>query len=465
MNKDIRITGASLSFIDNVLRVPLKFGPEVSSRNTCARASISVIDEQGSHAVGWGETPLGVVWSWPSDLSYGERNERMKAFCMRLEDLWRKYDARGHAMEIGHQFMREMLLKALQEENEGRDEAHQMPYLAALICNSLFDVALHDAYGEVHGVRTFNTYNRDYMNHDLSWYYTPEYKQLFSGKYPQDYMVPRDQVPTEITAWHLVGGKDALEVADLTGSEPNDGYPVLLRDWIRSDGLRCLKIKLTGIDSAWDYERIVRVGKIAQETGVPHLTADFNCMVKDPAYVCTLLDRLSAEQPEIYGMILYVEQPFPYDMEKYPLDVSEVSRRKPLFMDESAHDWEYVAQGLALGWTGVALKTCKTMTGALLSLCWAREHGMQLMVQDLTNPMLALVPHVLLAANTGTIMGVEVNAMQFTPEASKNEERVHPRLYKRQNGCVSTASLGDTGFGYRINDINMAAQAALEKAK
>ena len=71
-------------------------------------------------------------------------------------------------------------------------------------------------------------------------------------------------------------------------------------------------------------------------------------------------------------MILYVEQPFPYDLEKYSIDVHSVSERKPLFMDESAHDWELVARGRELGWTGVALKTCKTQTGALLSLCWAK---------------------------------------------------------------------------------------------
>ena len=44
---------------------------------------------------------------------------------------------------------------------------------------------------------------------------------------------------------------------------------------------------------------------------------------------------------------------------------------------------------------------------------------MTLMVQDLTNPMLAQVPHVLLAAHAGTIMGVETNAMQFYPDASR----------------------------------------------
>ena len=98
------------------------------------------------------------------------------------------------------------------------------------------------------------------------------------------------------------------------------------------------------------------------------------------------------EHPRIYGMILYVEQPFPYDLEAHRIDVHSVSARKPLFMDESAHDWRFVQLGRELGWTGVALKTCKTQTGALLSLCWAKAHGMTLMVQDLTNPMLAQIP-------------------------------------------------------------------------
>jgi L-alanine-DL-glutamate epimerase-like enolase superfamily enzyme len=168
-----------------------------------------------------------------------------------------------------------------------------------------------------------------------------------------------------------------------------------------------------------------------------------------------MLDRLQKEHPEIFQLILYVEQPFPYDLEKYPLDVREVSRRKPLFMDESAHDWQFVALGLSRGWSGVALKTCKTMTGALLSFCWAKAHGMQIMVQDLTNPRLAQIPHVLLAANVGTIMGVETNGMQFYPEASKKEQRIHPGLYTRRNGCVSLATLGKTGFGYRLDEIGL----------
>ena len=122
-------------------------------------------------------------------------------------------------------------------------------------------------------------------------------------------------------------------------------------------------------------------------------------------------------------------------------------------MDESAHDWKFVKLGRELGWTGVALKTCKTQTGALLSLSWAKAHGMTLMVPDLTNPMLAQIPHFQLAAHAGTIMGVESNGMQFYPEASALDREVHPGLYRRQQGILDGSTLLGPGFGYLIDQV------------
>jgi len=214
-----------------------------------------------------------------------------------------------------------------------------------------------------------------------------------------------------------------------------------------------LKIKLRGNDAEWDYERLVKVGQIGVANGATWLSADFNCTVHNPEYVNGILDRARDEQPRIYGMILYVEQPFPYELEKHPIDVHSVSGRKPLFLDESAHDWRMIKLGREFGWSGAALKTCKTQTGAILSACWARAHGMGLMVQDLTNPMLAQIPHVLLAAHTGTIMGVETNAMQFYPEASLAEAEVHPGLFRRRDGKVSVSTVQGAGFGYRLGEI------------
>ncbi|MBI4578135.1 MAG: hypothetical protein HY718_00440, partial [Planctomycetes bacterium] len=190
------------------------------------------------------------------------------------------------------------------------------------------------------------------------------------------------------------------------------------------------------------------------EHGVERLSADFNCTVRDPAYVNDILDRLKREEPRIHDMMLYVEQPFPYDLEANQIDVHSVSARKPLFMDESAHDWRLVRLGRQLGWTGVALKTCKTQTGALLAACWARAHDMPLMVQDLSNPMLAQIPHVLLAAHVSTIAGVETNSMQFYPDASAPEAAIHPGLYRRHEGCVDLSTIRGSGFGYRLHAIN-----------
>lgn len=442
-----------LYFLPVTTRIPLKFGTETLTSATCARVYMKVINKNGKIACGWGETPLSVQWAWPADLSYEYRHEVMKDFCKMLAEEWTNFKEQGHAIELGSTFINDALPGLLKKINYNKNQNQQMPWLAALICCSAFDIALHDAYGNLLEKYIYETYTSELMSKDLSFYLTPAEGSnvSFANNYPSDYLnFPRSNM---LAAWHLVGGKDLIDEEELTGSEPNDGYPVLLTDWIKRDCLKCLKVKLRGNDTEWDYERLVRVGTIAIKNDVLWLTTDFNCTVRDPDYVNDILDKLKSDHPRIYQMILYIEQPFPYDLEKNQIDVHSVSSRKPLFMDESAHDWQLIKLGRQLGWTGVALKTCKTQTGALLSLCWAKAHGMTLMVQDLTNPMLAQIPHCLLAAHAGTIMGVETNSMQFYPAASQPEENVHRGLYKRRNGKVDLSTISGSGFGYRIDEI------------
>lgn len=452
MKTDIKPVSVSLYFISVDTRVPLKFGSEVLTNVTCARVCLEVEDRQGRRAKGWGETPLSVQWTWPSPLSYQERHQELKQFCMKLAQAWTEYGEFGHPIEVGYSFTENLLPSLVNEVNKKRLDKELLPWLAALVCCSPFDIALHDAYGNLHQLPIYKTYNKHFMNRSLDDFLErAEGSNIsFKNKYPQNYLGNYTNI---MPAWHLVGGKDVVDPTELTGEEPDDSYPVILRDWIRSDGLNCLKIKLRGNDKEWDYERFLKIGDIAIDEGVNWLTADFNCTVTDPLYVNEILDKLKKDFPRIYGMILYVEQPFPYDLEVNQIDVHSVSARKPLFMDESAHDWKLIKLGRKLGWSGVALKACKTQTGAILSACWAKAHGMTLMVQDLTNPMLAQIPHVLLAANVGTIMGVETNSMQFYPEASKPEESIHPGLYKRRNGSVDLSSIKGPGFGYRISEI------------
>ena len=455
---DARVVAVELFFLPVHTRVPLKFGTETATFVTCARAKLTVRGRDGREATGWGETPLSVTWVWPSRLGYEERHQVLKNFCLKLAEAWAGFARFGHALEVGWAFQEEALPGLIAAADPGLGEP--MPRLAALVCCSVFDQALHDAYGQLVGRPIYETYNRDFLSSDLDAFLEPAAGAAvsFKGLWPEDFFLK--PAPRRLKAWHLVGGLDPVGTDELTGSEPDDGYPVLLRDWIRRDGLTCLKVKLRGNDPAWDYARLVKVGQLSIEEGVVWLTADFNCTVTDPAVVNATLDRLRDEHPRIYGMILYVEQPFPFELEEHPIDVHSVSARKPLFMDESAHDWRMVRLGRSLGWTGVALKTCKTQTGAILSACWAKAHGMALMVQDLTNPMLAQIPHVELAAHVGTIMGVETNAMQFYPEASRPEMAVHPGIYQRRNGEVDLSTIAGAGFGHRMEEVQRMLPAA-----
>jgi L-alanine-DL-glutamate epimerase-like enolase superfamily enzyme len=417
--------------------VTLSFGHQKVTSVICARVKMTVEDRRGRHTTGWGETPLNVQWAWP-DGDYASRLDVMRAMCINLARAWENFAEFGHPLEVGQAFQAQRLSDvAIQSQ-----VSEQIPQLAQLVCCSAFDIAMHDAYGHLHEVPIYQTYTREWMSRDLASFFGDP---SFAGKFPDHFLVSPEKT---LLAWHMIGGADPLTEDELSGDEPNDGYPIVLSDWIQRDGLKALKIKLRGNDREWDIQRLVRIGSIALAHDLPYLSADFNCTASKVEYVNDVLDTLKHRHAAIYDRLLYVEQPFAYDLENNQIDVHTIARRKPLLLDESAHDWRMVRLGKSLGWTGVALKTCKTQSGAILSLCWARAHGMQLMVQDLTNPMLAMIPHVLLAAHAGTIAGVEVNACQFYPEASTLEAKFHPGLYTRRDGRIDLSTLRGPGFGW-----------------
>src|SRR5262249_43706062 len=90
-----------------------------------------------------------------------------------------------------------------------------MPWLAALVCCSAFDLAVHDAYGNLHGISTYETYSKEFMNRSLGHYFAPIPGGAisFQDKYPDAFLV-RDR-PASLVAWHLVAGLDPLEKSDL----------------------------------------------------------------------------------------------------------------------------------------------------------------------------------------------------------------------------------------------------------
>jgi hypothetical protein len=53
-------------------------------------------------------------------------------------------------------------------EPDASRPAVAIPVLASLVCASPFDIAIHDAYGELHGIDTFQTYGPEHLAFDLA---------------------------------------------------------------------------------------------------------------------------------------------------------------------------------------------------------------------------------------------------------------------------------------------------------
>lgn len=441
---DVKPVATRLYFLPVRLERPLRFGTETVDSFYCARVEMTVVTREGKYVTGWGETPLNVQWAWQSSRDPKHREAVMIECCRELARAWAEFDRYGHPLEVGAAFLEEVL-PTVQRGVQRLAGTEPFPTLTALVCCSPFDIALYDAFGKACGRPALATLTPQYMNSDLSAFLDPAAGSLvsFNQVYPADYLrlPPAEKMPV----WHLVGALDSLEPEEATSAE---GMPSSLRAWIREGGLRCIKIKLCGTDATWDYERLVQVGALAMQEGVNWLGVDFNGTARTTEYVNSLLDRLMWEYPRIYGMLLYVEQPFAPDLESRALDVHSVAARKTLVLDESAHDWRAVLLGRELGWNGVAIKIAKTLTNAVLTTSWAAAHGMRVLVQDLTNPMLALVAHLHVAAYLPTFMGVESNSIQYCPSASRIEAQRFPGLFQRHQGEVVCTTARQPGLGY-----------------
>lgn len=444
----IRPSRLALYFIDVRAQAPFRFGKETLERVTCARVMCEVEEDSRGSFRGWGESPLSAQWAWPSDVPLPEREAALQQFCREVLEAWSAYDAGGHPLALGHAFLRETLPVLLVSFNARQRADRQMPYLAALMCCAPFDIALHDAYGHAAGRPVYDCYSSSDMPEDLTVYLGGT---GFKGLYPSDFL---SYGASRIPAWHAVGGLDALSGEATASDEAGKGIPATLEEWIRKDQLSRLKIKLSGTDFEWDCERVMNVVDVSMPRGVTMLGVDFNGAVTDPMYVEHLFERICRNRPAVLDALCYIEEPFAPELLERETDVSAVAKWAPCVLDESAHDWRVMEKASTLGYSGVVVKTCKTQTEALLTLSWAKHRGLEVLTQDLTNPMLAQIAHAQLGAHASPGIGIETNSMQFYPDVSAHEARVHPGLYQRVGGCLDLKTISGPGFGYRIHEID-----------
>ena len=454
MNTDIRIKNLEPYFIDTTCRVPLKFGAVVVEECTFCQIKATVENRMGKTAEGWGAIFLMDMWAYPTTaVSHEKKDLAMKELVGRLVELFKSNASFGHPvdlfMEVEGEFDR-----IKKDVCRDMNLAEEMPFLGALVSASPIDAALHDAFGIVNEISTYDGYSSEYMKYDLSKYLGSNYKGIYIG----DFI--KKKYDEKIPVFHLVGGLDKLRRSELDASDPKDDLPNTLDEWIEKDGLICLKVKLKGTDLDWDINRTLEVVNIAHEikdragNSTLYFSADTNEQCEHPDYIVEYLRKIREKSERAYRELLYVEQPTERDLRLHRFDMTKAAALKPVILDESLTGLEDLKLARSLGWSGIALKACKCQTHSLIFASMAEKEGFPYTVQDLTNIGISLIQSVGLAARLNPMMGVEANSRQFFPDASKPEAVVHPGIYTRKDGMLDTGSMKGFGLGYQIEKIN-----------
>lgn len=454
MNSDIKVVDIQTYKVPVRCRTPLKFGAVVVDELPIGYARVTVENRVGARAEGWGAMFLMDLWAWPSSQAdHAAKNRLMRDLLDAYAQTVAGYGRYAHPIEI---FMEtEAELRRLNRTLCARHTpGEEMPYLGALICASPVDHAVHDAFGRANGIDSYTGYGPEHMAFDLGRYLGTEYR----GVYPAQFL--RQAYLPIVPVFHLVGGLDLLRRTEVTDDFPRDGIPNSLDDWIVRDGVFCLKVKLQGRDLAWDLERTREVSSIYHEVrggqrpdlpARPFLTADTNEQCESPDYIVEYLHKLREQAPQVYDEVLYIEQPTERDLTAHRWDMRPIAKLKPVLVDESLSSIEDFELAMELGWSGIALKSCKCLSSDLLFVALAELAHLPYAVQDLTNPSLALLESVGLAARTHTILGVEANSRQFFPSANAIESVVHPDLYQARDGVLRTGTLQGPGLGMQVD--------------
>lgn len=291
---------------------------------------------------------------------------------------------------------------------------------------------------------------------------------------------PRDCLPaaplTSSLLRHTIGLGDALAPADILPVERvDDGLPQDLETSIRTYGLRCFKVKLSGAVER-DVPRLRDVTRVLErETNGEYLvTLDGNENFADFEAFSEFwhLAESDAALRDLWRRILVVEQPVHRDhalSDDTGADLREWPEHPPLIIDESDGAVGDLTRALALGYAGTSHKNCKGIVKGIANACLlakrrAEGHRGVLTGEDLcTLGPVALQQDLALMALLG-IEHVERNGhhyyrglSMFPPDWQDAALARHGDLYTRHaqgfaslritEGRLQLASANDAPFG------------------
>lgn len=267
-----------------------------------------------------------------------------------------------------------------------------------------------------------------------------------------------------IHARHTVGMVDPIR----ENPEPvGDGLPETLVEVIATYGHRYFKIKVCG-DLDEDVARLLEIGTVLDESPDDYIISlDGNEQYGDVPGVAALLDAIEGDSrlARFNRSILFVEQPISRAV-ALDVDVTSLSARKPVILDESDAFLDAFPKGRALGYRGVSSKTCKGFYKSILNAarCAHWGEGYFMSGEDLTTQAGISVQQDLALVNLLGVAHLErnghhyVNGMSGMPAAEQaGFQAAHPDIYHQADGVtrlsirdgrIAIGSLDRIGFAY-----------------
>ena len=281
---------------------------------------------------------------------------------------------------------------------------------------------------------------------------------------------------TQLSLRHTIGLVDPICNDDVhTDDRLDDGFPESLEDYLECDGIRFLKIKVSG-DNEVDISRIRQIWATVERNGQPaYLTLDGNEQYASIGEFADLMQAIRAA-PDLnafYNAILFVEQPVERSaaldgaLDRNAIDIIG----KPLLIDEADGWTTAFEEAASCGYSGVSHKNCKgifrSFLNNALAASWNERAGQKryfLSAEDLSDlPTVSLQSDLASVASLG-ISHVERNGHHYfrgLDHLSQSEQKAalqhHGDLYREHSGTIGLdvkdgeidiSSLQVPGFGF-----------------
>ncbi len=442
-----RIADVSSSVQKFDYRLPMRFGNRTVNDVSLQRVCVAV-EEKGKRrrGLGIGEMTLGASWAWPSKTLPPDQTVRIVGgLVSELVKIAGDLEFGPHPLRFGTNLIKEAKNVAVSLAAKMK-LTEPIPDLAVLLACSAIDAAVHDAFGRYHQRSSFACLGPEFLASDLSDFFGPDYAgvNISTGV--------RETPQTTLSLYHLVGALDPLSARDQSG-RINDGRPETLEEWIAAEQLTHLKIKLCGTDLDWDVGRVIEIDRIATRQSLSRTWAyslDFNEACPNEDYVIDFIERVDRLSRTVLERLQYIEQPTTRLMQsRKDITMHRVGRLTPVVVDESLVGIESLKLASQLGYTGIALKACKTITETILLAAAARSKNMSLYMQDLTCVGSSFLASASIAAHLDGITAVEGNGRQYCPAANEAWEQLYQPLFRIIGGVLPTELLDAPGLGYR----------------